>query len=223
MDTSFAQSAGGIGCQPQQQPDCIRTNIQKGERSFQLSASLAFAAEGGPLQEWASQKGLPSDLPSICRNDEARKWVLDQLNVTAKESKLKVGRLTQIFMQELHFMRSPRGFLTVLFGEEGGGGGGGRGRRQRGRRAKPKLNNSQFPDNFIWENAGKCSTPVNSGLTAAVTHTCMHNILTSTELQHIIRAGSHHRVFYLESSTLKNPNHLGTFRKCQHHTLMMCC
>ena len=72
------------------------TPTQKGEMSFQLLASLAFAAEGGPLQEWARQKGLPSDLASICRNDEARKWVLDQLNVTAKESKLKVGRLTHI-------------------------------------------------------------------------------------------------------------------------------
>ena len=46
------------------------------------------------MQEWASQKGLPRDLPSICRNDEARKWVLDQLTATAKESKLKVGRLS---------------------------------------------------------------------------------------------------------------------------------
>lgn len=50
----------------------------------------ASAGEGGPLQEWASQKGVATDLPSICRNDEARKWVLDQLNATAKESKLKV-------------------------------------------------------------------------------------------------------------------------------------
>ena len=33
----------------------------------------ANAAEGGPLQEWAKEKGLSSDLPSICRNDETRK------------------------------------------------------------------------------------------------------------------------------------------------------
>ena len=65
----------------------------KGRRLVISWAIFAFAAEGGPLQEWASQKGLPSDLPSICRNDEARKWVLDQLNVTAKESKLKVSDL----------------------------------------------------------------------------------------------------------------------------------
>lgn len=47
------------------------------------------AAEG-PLQEWATGKGLPTDLPSLCKNDEAGKWMLDELNVTAKESKLKV-------------------------------------------------------------------------------------------------------------------------------------
>ena len=51
---------------------------------------VVVAAEGGPLQGWADRKGLPSDLPSICRNDEARKWALEQLNATAKESKLKV-------------------------------------------------------------------------------------------------------------------------------------
>ena len=49
------------------------------------------AAEGGELQEWASRKGLTSDLGSLCRNDEARKWVLTQLNATAKESKLRVS------------------------------------------------------------------------------------------------------------------------------------
>ena len=48
-----------------------------------------LAAEG-PLQEWASQKGLPSDLQSLCKNEEAGKWMLDELNVTAKDSKLKV-------------------------------------------------------------------------------------------------------------------------------------
>ena len=60
----------------------------------------AVAAEGGPLQAWASHKGLPSDLPSICRNDEARKWVLEQLNATAKESKLKVSHAS--FCSALH-------------------------------------------------------------------------------------------------------------------------
>lgn len=44
----------------------------------------------GRLQEWASEKGLPADLPSLCKSEEAGKWMLDQLNVTAKESKLKV-------------------------------------------------------------------------------------------------------------------------------------
>ena len=91
---------------------------RQGEKSFQVSASLVFAAEGGALQEWASQKGLPSDLPSICRNDEARKWVLDQLNVTAKESKLKVGWLTQVFMEQTAGKGLPDCF-------EGGCGGGG--------------------------------------------------------------------------------------------------
>ena len=57
----------------------------------QWAEVLLCAAEGGPLQEWASEKGLPRDLPSICRNDEARKWVLEQLNATAKESKLKAS------------------------------------------------------------------------------------------------------------------------------------
>ena len=50
-----------------------------------------LAAERGPLQAWASQQGLPSDLLTICGNDKARKWVLDQLNATAKESKLRVS------------------------------------------------------------------------------------------------------------------------------------
>ena len=70
---------------------CFRS-VEGEEIHFGLSASVAACAgEGGALQEWAGQKGLPSDLPSICRNDEARKWVLDQLNMTGKESKLKVG------------------------------------------------------------------------------------------------------------------------------------
>ena len=62
---------------------CVRLKVR-------VMSVCVYAAEGGPLQEWAVEKGLPRDLPSICRNDEARKWVLDQLNATAKESKLKV-------------------------------------------------------------------------------------------------------------------------------------
>lgn len=53
-----------------------------------LVAIVVPAAEG-PLQEWAKEKGLSADLPSLCKSEEAGKWMLDQLNVTAKESKLK--------------------------------------------------------------------------------------------------------------------------------------
>lgn len=54
-----------------------------------------FAAEG-PLQDWAKEKGLSADLPSLCKSEEAGKWMLDQLNVTAKESKLKVTLLIHL-------------------------------------------------------------------------------------------------------------------------------
>ena len=64
------------------------------------------AAAEGPLQEWAGQKGLPKDLVSLCQNDEARKWILDQLNVTAKESKLKVCTL-------LHFVACVKAWSPI--------------------------------------------------------------------------------------------------------------
>lgn len=60
-----------------------------------FDATIVFAAEG-PLQEWAKEKGLSADLPSLCKSEEAGKWMLDQLNVTAKESKLKVTLLIHL-------------------------------------------------------------------------------------------------------------------------------
>ncbi|KAL3163225.1 hypothetical protein ABBQ32_009626 [Trebouxia sp. C0010 RCD-2024] len=80
-----------------------------------LVAVVVPTAEGGPLQEWASQKGLPHDLPSICRNDEARKWVLDQLTATAKESKLKGFEMIKSLYLDPEQFTVENGLMTPTF------------------------------------------------------------------------------------------------------------
>lgn len=80
-----------------------------------LVAVVVPTGEGGPLQEWASQKGVASDLPSICRNDEARKWVLDQLNATAKESKLKGFEMIKSLFLDPEQFSIENGLMTPTF------------------------------------------------------------------------------------------------------------
>lgn len=80
-----------------------------------LVAIVVPVAEGGELQEWASRKGLTSDLGSLCRNDEARKWVLTQLNATAKESKLRGFEMIKSLYLDPDQFSIENGLMTPTF------------------------------------------------------------------------------------------------------------
>ena len=69
------------------------------------ATKLCGPAEQEAIQSWAQSSGVAGDYAAICRDPKTKAHLLDEVNATGKEGKLKVGRLSQ---RRVVQMGSPR-------------------------------------------------------------------------------------------------------------------
>lgn len=72
--------------------------------SFESFLVAVVVPERKALEEWAAKNNITEDFKSLCKNPEARKYVLDEINSTAKTLKLRgFEMLRAVYLESIPF------------------------------------------------------------------------------------------------------------------------